>query len=140
MLRARTTRDDAVDARRQRHRLGDQQQRAGVEDHVVVLFQRPLDEVDEELALEQLGRVAGLGAGRQHVEVRDLRLRIAPSKFSMRRQHVAEADVVGDVEDLVELRPAEVGVDQQDAPAVERQAGGEVARRRSSCRPAGRGW
>ena len=47
-----------------------------------------------------------------------------------RVEHVAEALVVGHAEHVVELGAAEVGVDQQDPPAVQRQARGEVARHR----------
>ena len=39
----------------------------------------------------------------------------------------AEAHLVSDVEDLVKLRAAEVGVDQQDAPPVERKPRRQVA-------------
>ena len=53
--------------------------------------------------------------------------RTASSKTLEVVEHVAEADLVADVEDVVNLRPAEVGVDQQDSPAVEGQARGQVA-------------
>src|SRR5207245_809382 len=64
--------DDSVHSRCQRHCLGDEQQRTRIEDHVIVFLQRLVDEIDQQLALEQFGCVARLGAGGQHVEVRDL--------------------------------------------------------------------
>src|SRR5688572_19176197 len=63
-------RHHAVHARRHRDRLADDEERTGVEDDVIVLLQRPLDEVDQQLALEQFRRVHRLRAARHDRQVR----------------------------------------------------------------------
>src|SRR5687768_4634698 len=61
--------DAAVDAGWERYRLAGDEQRAAVEDHVVVGFEVACDEVDEEVALEELGGVDRLHAAREDAEV-----------------------------------------------------------------------
>ena len=119
-------RDHAIDARGQGNRLGDHQHRAGVEDDVVVLFQGSLDKVDQELALHQFRRIDGLGTADQHFQIRNLSRTNRLLKVIHGIQHVAETEFVAQPENLVKLGPAEVGVHEEDSPAIERQARGEI--------------
>src|ERR1700722_3135234 len=42
-------------------------------------------------------------------------------------QHIREPLLVAEIENAMEFGPAEVGIDQQNAPAIESQAAGEIA-------------
>src|SRR5207253_752580 len=68
---------------------------------------------------------------RHDVEVWHARLTDGRLEVLDRIEHIAQSSFVADAEDLVKLRAAEVGIDQQDPPAIERQTGREVARNRA---------
>ena len=67
------------------------QQRAAVEDHVIEFLQGPLDEVHEQLAFQQFGRITRAAAGRHDRKVRHFRRANALLKHVRRIEHVAEA-------------------------------------------------
>ena len=119
--------DHAVHAWGQADGFRNNQQRTTVEDDMIVLFQGALDEIDEQLALKKFGGVGGFVAEHEHGEIGDAGLANGVIELIGAVEDVSKAEVIIEVENLVKLRPAEIGVDEQNAPSVEREAGGEVA-------------
>ena len=116
-------------AGRQGDGVGDHQQRAAVEDHVVVFFQGTLDEIDQQLAFEKLGRVGWLGAGGDQRKVGHLSLRLTTSwktSMSLRTSPKPESSLAVAKTLSMQVGPAEVGIDEQNPPAVEGQTGREI--------------
>ena len=100
-------------------RVGDGADGRRVDDQMVVRFGQLLEQRDEAAADEQLGRVVGLGAAGQDVQVFDVGVLDRRRRFGVvAGEQVGQAGGAGrKVEDLVLGRAAEVGVDQQDARA-----------------------
>ena len=116
-----------VGLHRHHHRVGDRQQRRGVDDHDVGAVAQALQQIRHRLRAEQLTRVGRHGAGRQHQQ----RL-LPPWLYDIADAHLTEQHLGqpgGGFQPELPGHPwrAQVGVDQQHPPAGFGQRDGEVA-------------
>ena len=115
--------DHALQPGRQDHGVADAVERRGVEDDVGEPLAEELERLGEPRRGQQLGRVEGDPARRDHVEVRDLRGLQDGGQLGLAREEGRQPRRLRHLEELVEVRAPHVAVDQ------EHLAGSQLAER-----------
>ena len=119
--------DDAVDALRQDHRVGDRQGRRRVDDDQVVVRELG-DELAHPLRAHDLAGVVRDASGGQHLQAHGVGVDERLVERHGPREHLGEADPAVDVEERGDHGAAQVAVDEDDLLAADREGPGEQRR------------
>ena len=121
--------DRAVGDARQQRRVGDGQQRRGVE-HDEVVARELLQQQLHAVGAQELARVVRHAAGGHHLEVLDAGLLEGLVGGDVADEHLGQADLRVDAVDAGDHGPAQVGVDEDGLLAGVGEDAGQVGRHR----------